>query len=112
MITSGTYELFLSKSFAMGNRGSVLPGMDHDQLIKEGSMLAICEGYVVDLSGFEHPGGECCLLASRGKDITRDMQFHSQLAIAKMRAQRVAVYIPKVLKSVSTGRGKNDVFPA
>ena len=112
MINSRTYEPFLSKSFPMGNRGSILPGMDHDQLIKEGSMLAICEGYVVNLSGFDHPGGKSCLIASRGKDITRDMQFHSQAAIATMRTQRVAVYIPNVLKSVSTGRGKNDVFPA
>lgn len=96
----------------MGNRSSVLPGMDHDHLIKDGTMLAICEGYVVDLSGFNHPGGLESLLSSRGKDITRDMEYHSKNAITDMRSRRVAVYIPNVLKSVSTGLGKNEVFPA
>ena len=112
MISFRTYEQFLSKPFAMGNRASVLPGMEHDQLIKEGSLLAICEGYVIDLSGFHHPGGVESLIASRGRDITKDMEFHSKDAVREMRTRRIGVYMPNVLKSVSTGRGKNEVFPA
>ncbi len=112
MIRLRTYEQFLSEPFAMGNKASVLPGMEDDQLVKEDSLLAVCEGYVINLSGFYHPGGVETLIASRGRDITKDMEFHSRDAVREMRARRIAVYMPNVLKSVSTGRGKNDVLPA